>query len=73
MRLFLGHTIVQFTVRSPITIKVKQLENAFEVNGHLIEDHPKGMWPTYGLCHRCGVSLLGGADAWFTAVPCGEL
>jgi hypothetical protein len=57
-------------------LKRRRYHDIIELNGHKIYPYyghggPR-MWPTYGVCIKCGQSWLGGADTMFTAQSCGE-
>ena len=74
LTLRLGHTKLWFW--SP-RLSVRHFDDIIELNQHMLYPYyshggPR-MWPTYAVCIKCGHSILNGADAWFAAVPCGEM
>lgn len=73
MKLILGNTTI--SVRNP-RVRIRRHKDLIELNGHKIYPYyshggPR-MWPNYGVCLKCGHSFLGGADAVFNAVKCGD-
>jgi hypothetical protein len=72
--MMIGDTSVH--VRKP-RISIKRHKDLIKLNGHKIYPYyshggPR-MWPTYGVCFKCGHSILGGADSWFGAIKCGDM
>lgn len=63
-------------VRKP-KVSIKRHKDLIKLNGHKITPYygsgGPNMWPNYGLCLRCGHSLLGGAGSWFSAIRCGDM
>lgn len=58
-------------------VRAKHFDDIIDLNDHKIypyygEGGPR-MWPKYGVCIKCGHSILFGADACFSAYKCGQM